>query len=161
MPEHYLRIYQQLYGLRYTILRYANVYGPMQTPHGEGSVVAIFLDRIGKGQPLVIYGDGKQTRDFVYVKDVVRANMAVVLKGDGHLIHFSTSNKSTISELCGHLERIHGKPLLATNADERPGDIRHSCLSNRKAQEILEWKPNYSLWHGLKESYANTIIGER
>ncbi|MBC8079272.1 MAG: NAD-dependent epimerase/dehydratase family protein [Gorillibacterium sp.] len=161
MPEHYLRIYQQLYGLSYTILRYANVYGPRQTPKGEGGVVAIFLDRIRKGQPLVIYGDGKQTRDFVFVKDVVRANMEATFKGDGQLIHISTSNKSTVSELFGHLELIHGKSITVTHAEERPGDIRHSCLSNQKALEVFGWKPDYNLWTGLKESYAYTINGEQ
>ena len=152
-PELYLRVFHKLYGLNYTILRYANVFGPRQTPKGEGGVISIYMDRIKKGTPLVVFGDGEQTRDFVYVKDVVRANLAAVRQGDGEIIQIGTALPTSIKELLMILQDIHGEPLLAVHQPERPGDIRHSCLSNIRAFESLGWKPTYDLYRGLQETY--------
>lgn len=152
-PEAYLRVFNQLYGLNYTILRYANVYGPRQTPKGEGGVVSIFMDRIRKGAPLVVYGDGEQTRDFVYVKDVVRANLAAAQQGDRQIIQVGTAQPTSVNELLVNLQRIHGEPLIAVHQSERPGDIRHSCLSNIRAYELLGWKPRFDINRGLQETY--------
>ncbi|MFD1178280.1 NAD-dependent epimerase/dehydratase family protein [Paenibacillus puldeungensis] len=152
-PEAYLRVFHQLYGLNYTILRYANVYGPRQTPKGEGGVVSIFLDRIRKGTPLVVYGDGEQTRDFVYVKDVVRANLAAAHQGDSQIIQVGTALPTSVNELLSSLQRIHGEQLHAVHRPERPGDIRHSCLSNILAYKVLGWKPRYDINRGLQETY--------
>lgn len=152
-PESYLRIFHELYGLDYTILRYANVYGPRQTPKGEGGVVSIFLNRIRKGLPLVIYGNGEQTRDFIYVKDVVQGNLAAIIRGSGQIIQLGTSVTSTIHDLIRKLSRIHGQDLNITYQPERDGDIKHSCLNNAKALQLLHWQPQYNLDHGLEESY--------
>jgi UDP-glucose 4-epimerase len=152
-PESYLRIYQQLYGLSYTVLRYANVYGPNQTPKGEGGVVAIFLDRIKKGLPIIIHGEGEQTRDFVYVKDVVKANLAAIQKGENEIINISTANPTTVNQLAHILSKIHDKQIIIRNSKARPGDIEHSCLDNSKADKILHWSPIYSIDQGLKETY--------
>ncbi|KIL41617.1 UDP-glucose 4-epimerase [Gordoniibacillus kamchatkensis] len=152
-PESYIRLFHRLYGLGYTILRYANVYGPRQTPKGEGGVVAIFLDRIGKGLPLIVYGDGNQTRDFVYVKDVVRANVAAAKRGDGQIVQVGTAVPTSIDELVAKLRDIHGAELAVEYRQERPGDIKHSCLSKAKAGSVLAWQPHYDLYCGLKETY--------
>ncbi|CAH0345470.1 NAD-dependent epimerase/dehydratase family protein [Bacillus sp. CECT 9360] len=152
-PEHYLRIYHQLYGLSYTVLRYANVYGPNQTPKGEGGVVAIFLDRIKKGLPLVIHGDGGQTRDFVYVKDVVRANLCAIQQGDNEVINIGTATPTSVNQLAYTLTKLHGSKVVITHSDGRPGDIMHSCLENNKAERLLQWTPLYSINEGLQETY--------
>ncbi|MFC4765829.1 NAD-dependent epimerase/dehydratase family protein [Effusibacillus consociatus] len=152
-PEAYIRIFHRLYGLPYTILRYANVYGPRQTPKGEGGVVAIFLDRIKKGLPLRIHGDGEQTRDFVYVKDVVAANLAAFQHGKQDVIQVGTSTRTSINQVVRLLSKLHGTDLPVVYEQERPGDIKHSCLDNRKAYEKLGWQPKYDIVHGLEESY--------
>lgn len=158
-PEHYLRIYQQLYGLSYSVLRYANVYGPNQTPKGEGGVVAIFLDRIKKGLPLVIHGDGEQTRDFIYVKDVVRANLAAMQYGNNEFMNIGTSIPTSVNELVNMFTQIHDDPIEVTFSPARPGDIMHSCLENQKADRLLNWSPSYSIQQGLRETY-DFIMGE-
>lgn len=153
VPEFYIRAYSEMYDLPYTIFRYSNVYGPRQTPKGEGGVISIFVKRIQQGLPLTIYGDGEQTRDFVYVKDVVNANLAAVQAGNGHCIHVSTSNSTTVNGLAGLLQQIHGEPIACEYLPERLGEIRHSCLSNIKAKSILNWQPVYSLEEGLTATY--------
>ncbi|WP_018131677.1 NAD-dependent epimerase/dehydratase family protein [Effusibacillus pohliae] len=153
-PESFIRLFHQMHRLQYTILRYANVYGPRQTPKGEGGVVAIFLDRIKRGMPLQIHGDGEQTRDFVYVKDVVRANLAAIGKGDNQIIHVSTAARTSINQLVDYLKDIHGADIPVEYWPERPGDIRNSCLANRKAYEQLGWQPEYGIRQGLAETYS-------
>jgi UDP-glucose 4-epimerase len=152
-PESYLQIFYQLYGLPYTILRYANVYGPRQTSKGEGGVIAIFLDRLRNGMPFIIYGDGEQTRDFVYVKDVVAANLAAIKRGDGQIVQVGTAASTSVNYLIEMLRSIHGSEIVAVYRQVRPGDIRHSCLSHAKAHEHLAWKPLYDVYRGLKETY--------
>jgi UDP-glucose 4-epimerase len=152
-PEYYLHIFHKLYGLPYTILRYANVYGPKQTPKGEGGVVAIFLDRIRKGMPLTIFGDGEQTRDFVYVKDVVAANLAAINQGDQQIVQIGTASSTSVNQLVKLFSHIHGGEIKTMNHQERAGDIKHSCLNHTKAFEHLNWKPHYDLHRGLKETY--------
>lgn len=153
-PESYIRVYHQLYGLNYTILRYANVYGPRQSVKGEGGVVATFVDRIKKGLPLFIHGDGEQTRDFVYVADVVNANVAALLRGQNEVIHVGTATETSIQQLVTALESIHGSKIITVIAPSRPGDIKHSCLDNRKARTLFTWTPIYDVTRGLAETYA-------
>jgi UDP-glucose 4-epimerase len=152
-PEHYLHVYAELHGLRYTALRYANVYGPRQTSQGEGGVIAIFLNRILQGKPLTVFGDGRQSRDFVYVKDVVRANLAAISHADDRVLNVSTALSTTVNQLISTLADIHGHELPVVYRQARPGDILHSCLSNRRAGEWMGWTPAYSLRQGLQESY--------
>jgi len=153
-PEHYLALYGQLYGLRWTALRYANVYGPRQDASGEGGVVAIFTDRLLKGQPPVIYGDGEQTRDFIYVADVVAANLAALERGDGGIYNIGTGQATSVLELYHTLREIltasgQAVPAYAL-APARPGDIRHSYFNPRRAEEELSWRARYSLRQGLE-----------
>jgi len=152
--ESYIRLFHQLYGLSYTILRYGNVYGPRQSAKGEGGVIAIFLDRIKKGMPLMIHGDGEQTRDFVYVKDVVRANIAAVEKGDQETIQVSTGRSISINHLVKMLTQIYGSPIETIYTHARTGDIKHSCLDNKKARQLLQWNPQVDIFNGLTETYT-------
>lgn len=148
-----VKMYGRLYNLEYTILRYANVYGPRQKPTGEGGAVAQFMARISTKQPLTIYGDGEQTRDFVYVKDVVQANINAVSKGNGKTIHISSARRTSINDLCRYLEQIHGQTIERKYRSKKIGDIEHSCLSNMKARHLLRWKPTYTLRRGLACTY--------
>ncbi|PJN89722.1 NAD-dependent epimerase/dehydratase family protein [Bacillus sp. mrc49] len=152
--EAYIRIFHQLYGLEYTILRYGNVYGPRQTAKGEGGVVAVFLERIKKGLPLRIHGDGEQTRDFIYVKDIVRANTASVNHGNQETIQVSTAQKTSVNQLLNMLTQIHGSAVETLHSVERTGDIKHSCLDNRKARQSLNWDPKTDIFQGLSETYS-------
>lgn len=158
--ENYVRTFAELFGIRYTILRYANVYGARQTPKGEGGVVALFMERIRHGLPLIVHGDGEQTRDFIYVKDVVLANLAAARYGDGETVQISTGVPTSVNMLASALQHIHRKPLQVNYHDPRLGDIRHSCLNNRKARETLRWNARYSIREGLRETYEH-LFGKR
>lgn len=155
--ESYIRLFHQLYGLPYTILRYGNVYGPRQTAKGEGGVVAVFLDRIKKGMPLSIHGDGEQTRDFIYVKDIVNANMAAVNQGHQEIIQVSTAQKTSVNHLLNILTQIHGSKVNIVHTSPRTGDIKHSCLDNKKARQILKWHPKSNIFQGLSETYSSSF----
>lgn len=152
--ESYIRLFGQLYGLSYTILRYANVYGPRQSAKGEGGVIAVFLDRINKGMPVSIHGNGEQTRDFIFVKDVVRANLAAVEGGHQEIIQVSTAQRTSVNHLLKMLTQIHGSNIHSINTEARDGDIKHSCLHNKKAQKLLQWEPQVKMFKGLKETYT-------
>ena len=152
--ESYIRLFSRLYGLSYTILRYGNVYGPRQTPKGEGGVVAVFLDRLNKGTMLNIHGDGEQTRDFIYVKDIVQANIAAIDKGHQEVIHASTAQRTSVNRLLKELEKIHGSKININHTEGRPGDIKHSCLDSKKAHKLLEWQSQVSIFNGLTETYT-------
>ncbi|MBC8080120.1 MAG: NAD-dependent epimerase/dehydratase family protein, partial [Gorillibacterium sp.] len=119
--ERYIRLYWRLYGLPYTILRYANVYGPGQTAKGEGGVIALFMERLSKGLPLLIHGDGEQTRDFIYVRDVVEANLAAAELGDQQTIHVSTGQKTSINRITELLREFHGEGVQVRYDSARTG----------------------------------------
>lgn len=150
--EHYLRIYDEAYGLRHTALRYANVYGPRQDATGEGGVVAIFVDKLLNGGAPKIFGDGEQTRDFVFVKDVAAANLAALHRGDGMILNVSTGAGLSVNSLFNSLKKITGSRFAPVYCPPRPGDITHSYLANEKAREALEWRPLYNLEEGLRET---------
>lgn len=152
-PERYIQLYSQFYKLPFTILRYANVYGPRQTPKGEGGVVAIFLQKALAGEQLMIYGNGEQTRDFVYVKDVAAANLLALGKGDNEIINIGLNQKTSINQLFGVISSLGKIPLGVPNyLPARNGDILYSQLNNAKALKLLGWKPRYDLLSGLKET---------
>jgi UDP-glucose 4-epimerase len=151
-PEHYFEVYSQLYGLKYTILRYANVYGIRQDPKGEGGVISIFIDKMLKGERPIIFGDGKQTRDFVYVKDVAKANLLALKRGDNEVVNISTNKPTSINELVDLMNKIMNTSLKPIYAEPRKGDIVHSYLDNKKALDVLGWRPEYSLEDGLRET---------
>lgn len=158
-PEHYLKVYQQHYGLRFTALRYANVYGIRQDPKGEGGVIAIFADKLLANQSPTIFGDGHQTRDFIYVQDIVAANLAALSRGDGHILNIGTGVQTSINILFDKMKAVSKSNLKAQYGPERPGDIRDSYFDNSQAKEILNWEPRYSLDEGLRETleYYNSL----
>ena len=155
--EEYLRIYRELYGLDYTALRYANVYGPRQDAHGEGGVVAIFTHRIVRGEPIELHGDGEQTRDLVHVRDVARANIQALDRGGGECINASRQSETSINELARFLGTLVGREVEVTRVAPRPGDIRRSVLSNEKALRLLGWRPEIGLAEGLAETVEYEI----
>jgi len=150
--EHYLDVYAQLHGLDYTVLRYANVYGPRQDPHGEGGVVSIFVDHLLNGKQPIVYGDGWQTRDFVYVKDVVRANLAALHKGSREVFNIGTNAQTSVNELLVTMGRAFGRVIEPAYHASRPGDIEHSRLDVALARERLGWEPTFTLLDGLAET---------
>lgn len=151
-PCHYIKVYSELYNIKYTIFRYSNVYGPRQDSNGEGGVVAIFLDRLLKEETCYIYGDGQQTRDFIYVKDVVNANILALARGDNEIIDISTNKPVTINELYKIIKEISGSSVEVEHKAVREGDILHSYLDNKKAVKYLGWKPQYDIENGVKET---------
>jgi len=151
-PEHYIKIYNDLYNLKYTIFRYANVYGPRQDPKGEGGVVSIFVDKMLAEERPVIFGDGQQTRDFVHVYDIVKANLLALDNGDNILVNISTQSRDSVNDLVDHLNQILPYDIKAIYQEARKGDILHSTLANGKAKEQLGWTPDYDFKTGLEQT---------
>jgi UDP-glucose 4-epimerase len=151
--EAYIRIFSLLHGIPFTILRYGNVYGPRQMPKGEGGVIAVFTKKIKSGLPLHIHGDGEQTRDFVFVKDVVLANIAAIKFGHQETVHISTGHSTSINNLVQMLKRIHGSDIETRHSPAIEGDICNSCLDCRKAYRQLQWQPQVGMMNGLIETY--------
>lgn len=149
-PEMYIRCYSELYGIRHTILRYANVYGIRQSAEGEGGVVSIFVDRMLQGLEPAIYGDGHQTRDFVYVADVAKANLQALTHGDGKTVNVGTGRQTSLLELYDRVAEISGFDKMPTFREARAGDIRHSYFNVSMARQALNWSPSFSLEEGLR-----------
>jgi len=150
--ENYLRFFNHEFGLRYTILRYGNVYGPKQDPYGEAGVVAIFTERMLKNEEVRIFGDGECVRDYVYVGDVVEANIAAMEKADGEIVNIGTSKGTTVNELFKMLREITGYEKDPVYAPPRPGDLRKSILDISKAAQVLDWTPKVNLEEGLRKT---------
>jgi UDP-glucose 4-epimerase len=157
--EYYLNYYRRVRGLEYVALRYSNVYGPRQDPHGEAGVVAIFCNRLLRGEELTIFGDGAQTRDYVYVKDVVAANMlasdVVLGEADGldaRAFNVGTGVGTSVNRLADILSEVAGSRGARNHEAERPGELRHSTLDS-SALQGLGWRPAHSLERGLRETF--------
>ncbi len=149
VPEHYINIYSQLWGIDYTILRYANVYGIRQDPKGEGGVISIFMDKMLRNETRIIYGDGSATRDFINVEDVATANIKALTKGSRETINIGTGIATSISDLCDTMREIMEVDIDRQFVQERKGDIRHSYFNIEKAKHVLDWTPEYTLQEGL------------
>lgn len=148
--EHYLNLYYENFGLKYVALRYANVYGERQGDSGEGGVISIFLNRLIASQGLTVYGDGKQTRDFIYVKDVAAANVrALFSPAANRSYNISTMKETSLQELIELLLQISGKRPEVIHDAARNNDIRRSVLDNQAAGNELQWQPAYTLKEGL------------
>ena len=147
--ELYLHFYRVQYGLEYTALRYANVYGPRQDPHGEAGVVAIFAERLLRGQTAIVNGDGEQTRDFVYVGDVVRANVAALERGEGLSVNIGTGVETSVNTVFRTLRDLAESRQEEIHGPEMAGEQRRSCLEYRLASYELGWYPETSLEEGL------------
>lgn len=159
--EEYIKMFSRLYGFTYTILRFANVYGMRQSAGGEAGVVSIFIDSFLNDQPFSVLGDGTQTRDFVFVKDVAKANVAALTSGENEVINISTQKEISIMDIVKKLNAIRGEKKEPDFHDERTGDIRKSCLANEKAEALLGWQPSYSFAEGINETvnyYAKEML---
>ncbi|MGI8315849.1 NAD-dependent epimerase/dehydratase family protein [Halobacillus mangrovi] len=147
--EKYIHLFAHTHNLDFSILRYANVYGPRQDAHGEAGVIALFIEKLICGESPVIFGDGNQTRDFVFVKDVARANVAALENGKNEIFNVGTGQETSINEIIDHLAVSLRRPIQPTLRPPREGDIRSSVLKNDRAQSMLHWAPCYSLQEGL------------
>ncbi|MBN1960476.1 MAG: GDP-mannose 4,6-dehydratase [Deltaproteobacteria bacterium] len=152
--ELYLGVYYTNYGISYTALRYANVYGPRQDPHGEAGVVAIFSDKLLANQPCIIYGDGRQTRDYVFVKDVAQANFLAVQKQYLGAVNIGTGIETDVNELYANLTEVAGVSLTTKYVDARVGEQRRSCIDTSLAARVLGWSSQVSLKTGLAKTYS-------
>lgn len=157
--EYYLYYYRVVHGLEYAALRYANVFGPRQSPHGEAGVVSIFSRCLLDGFPLTVYGDGEQTRDYVYVGDVARANMLVSTMDladptsiDDVAFNVGTGRETSVNELSGVLMEVAGREVAVERQAERPGEVLRSLLDAEKLRSV-GWKPEFELKAALSETY--------
>jgi UDP-glucose 4-epimerase len=151
--EAYLFFYRAQYGIDYVALRYANVYGPRQDPHGEAGVVAIFCGRMLHDEPVTIYGDGEQTRDYVYVGDVVRANLAAVKSPVSGAFNIGTGVETSVNTLFRTLAQAAGSKRDPSYGAARPGEQSRSVISPARAARELLWQPQVSLADGLAQTY--------
>ncbi len=150
--EHYLFYYHAVYGMPYAALRYANVYGPRQDPHGEAGVVAIFSERLLEAKAPVINGDGKQTRDYVFVGDVVRANLLALEKPYVGPLNIGTGVETDVNTLYAHLRVLTGSPHPAQHGPAKAGEQRRSVIAIGRAAEVLGWRPEVPLEEGLRRT---------
>ncbi len=150
----YLHYYQEIQGLDYTVLALANVYGPRQDPHGEAGVVAIFAGKLLAGETPTIFGDGDQTRDFVFVDDVVDAFARARHGGSGLLANVGTGTETSVNELFATMARLTGFTEPAAYAPARPGELARSALDPTLLSAELGWKPSYTLEDGLDRTLA-------
>jgi UDP-glucose 4-epimerase len=147
--ELYLGVYAALYGIQPAALRYANVYGPRQNPHGEAGVVAIFADRLLGGSSCTIYGDGTQTRDYVFVEDVARANLLAANSGFTGAVNVGTGIETDVNQVFARMAEAAGVEASPRHAPGRPGEQKRSCIDPRRAGEILGWTPRVAVADGL------------
>ncbi|HDK7167323.1 UDP-glucose 4-epimerase [Clostridium sporogenes] len=159
-PEEYIRSFSELYNLDFTIFRYANVYGIRQDPKGEGGVVSIFMDRLFKDEPLGIFGDGTALRDYIYVEDIVDANIAALHNGSKELFNIGTGLYTSVKELAQIMINTMKVESEIKYEPARKGDIEKSYFNIEKAKEKLKWEPKYNLHEGLVKTinyYKNNI----
>ncbi|MHB9025724.1 MAG: NAD-dependent epimerase/dehydratase family protein [Armatimonadota bacterium] len=150
--EHYLYAYGVNYDLHYTILRYGNVYGPRQNPHGEAGVIAIFTGRMLAGSPVTIFGAGAAIRDYVYVGDVVRANLQALTRGDREIVNIGTGVGTSVNELAQLLATATGYSLEPAHAPERLGEVSTIYLDVQHAAQALEWRPEVTIADGIRRT---------
>ncbi len=150
--EKYLYFYKKIYGLNYISLRLANVYGPRQNSEGEAGVVAVFCNKMIFGGQPIINGSGYQTRDFVYVKDVIEACVLALKKNKVGIFNIGTGKETTINTIFKKLKKLTGSNCKKIHGPEKPGELKRSCLDYSKAKKELNWVPKYNLEEGLKET---------
>ncbi len=152
--EKYLYFYNIQHALRYAVLRYANVYGPRQNSEGEAGVVAIFCERLLKGEKAVVYGDGLQTRDFVYVADVVKANLLALDYDRSDLFNVGTGTEIDINTIFEKIKAATGSDQERINEEAKPGEQRRSCIAYDKIEGELGWSPTVGLDEGIEKTVA-------
>ena len=161
--EHYLRMYHDLYGLNTTVLRFANVYGERQGAGGEGGVVSIFCKLLAAGQGVTVFGNGKQTRDFVYAGDIAEALWRGSQLEGHHVINISTQKETSVNQLLAAFKQAVGREFPVQYAPIREGDIFRSVLANGRCVELLGFCPAMNLQEGVARTYADYLqkIGDK
>jgi UDP-glucose 4-epimerase len=150
--ERYLDFYKKEYGLDYLALRFANVYGPRQNSKGEAGVVAIFFDKIISGGQPVINGLGRQTRDFVFVDDVIRANILAIEKNKSGIFNIGTAKETDVNDIFKKIKTALNSKTKETHGPAKAGEQERSCLDFKKAKKTLGWEPEYNLNKGLEKT---------
>ena len=160
--EHYLRMYHDLYGLNATVLRFANVYGERQGEGGEGGVVSIFCKLLAAGKGVTVFGNGEQTRDFVYAGDIAQALLRASRLEGYQIINISTQKETSVNELLAAFKTAVGREFPVTYGPVREGDIFRSVLCNARCRELLSFCPAMNLQEGVARTYADYLhkIGE-
>jgi UDP-glucose 4-epimerase len=152
--EAWLGMYQRTFGLEYTVLRYANIYGPRQSIREEGAVVAVFATRMSADEPVTIDGTGQQTRDFVYVGDCVTANIAALERGSGGAYNIGTGRETSIREIFDAMAKVAGYTHAPNFGPARKGDVLRIVLDPGLAERELGWRAEMPLHEGLARTYA-------
>ncbi len=152
VSEKYLFFYKELYGIDHVIFRYANIYGPRQNPHGDAGVVAIFTQKMLKGEQPVINGDGKQTRDYVFVGDVVKANLLGLNDDTSGIYNIGTGIETDVNQLFGLIRGLTGSGCEEKHVPAKAGEQMRSVISSQKINKALGWLPSVSLNEGLKRT---------
>ena len=153
--ERYLHAYHRLYGLRYCALRYANVYGPRQNPHGEAGVVAIFAGQMLRGETCTIFGDGSKTRDYIFIEDVVRANLLALNRGECQVFNIGRGIQVSDAEMFETIRRAVGIANQPRFAPHRRGEVQHICLDSSSASRVFGWEPEVGLSEGIGKTIAH------
>jgi UDP-glucose 4-epimerase len=158
--EHFLYYFRQNAGLMTASLRYSNVYGPRQDPFGEAGVVAIFTQKLLRGEAPLINGTGRQTRDFIYVDDVVEANMALLHSGAEGVFNVGTGRETSVNELCATLKQLVDVDVREQHGPEIAGEVMRSCLDAARLQKATDWAPRVPLAEGLARTvdYFRTLL---
>ncbi len=151
--EHYLYYFSKVYGLDYIALRYANIYGPRQDPHGEAGVVAIFSQKMLAGKAPLINGDGLQTRDYTYIGDVVRVNIAAIKSDFVGPVNIGTGVETDVATIFNVLKKASGSDIEEKHGPAKTGEQMRSVLDNSLAKKVLGWEPEISIEEGLKLTY--------
>lgn len=149
--ELYLNYYFEQYKIPYTVLRYSNVYGPRQNPHGESGVIAIFSEMISQGKKPMINGDGTHTRDYVFIDDVAKANLLALNSPYIGILNIGTGREISTNDVFRSVVKEYGADVPEVHGEERPGEQVTSALSYAKAKEILGWEPTVSFEDGVKK----------
>ena len=148
-----IKIMTKSSNLKYSILNLSNVYGPRQDPYGEAGVVSIFAKKYLNNEEPIVYGDGEQTRDYIYVKDVVSALIKASLIEENHFLNIGTGVETSVNDLVNSMKIQFNSQINPIYKPAREGELKRSVLNNTKAKEDLDWKPEYSLDRGMKEVF--------
>lgn len=150
--EKYIGYFKGTSNLQTVVLRYANVYGPKQNPKGEAGVIAIFADKMLRDEPITVYGDGSSSRDYIYVGDVVEANLAALRSNVSNAYNISTGEETSIRTLVDKIKKITDSNSQVQYKEGRSGELQSSCLDNKRAKLELGWSPKVDLDEGIKKT---------
>jgi len=151
--EKYLVYFSAFYNLRFTVLRYGNVYGPRQNAYAEAGVIAIFSANVLENKPPTIFGDGEQTRDFIYIEDVLKANMTMLDNDVQGVFNVGTGVETSVNRIFEHIKAASGKDIRKVHSSPRKGEISRSCISHEKITRVTGWKPGVEIGTGIKKTF--------